>query len=248
MIRFSHKSASLTVDGRPPTREVAIAPSPRIAPRHRITLPQGTFNRKVSEIALLLMLASVLLPSAYYSYHLKDPTPSQLLVAICIGVFSSVVFLRILDAVSIMKFRAEWIVKSVYGAAIVSILGTSAGVYKDAFSESKYPYEGRWDLQIVDDTKKENIIDNTVVLVYSIQSETYWGYSDYRQSSAESSSPKVVWARIYDFDPQGGHILITAYSYDGSKATFDARVEKQRTGKLFVGHDHNTIFRLTRPN
>jgi hypothetical protein len=207
-----------------------------------------SITKNVAGIALLLMLASVLLPSAYYSYHLKDPTPSQLLVAICIGVFSSVVFLWILDAVSILNFRAEWISKSVYGVAIVSILGTSAGVYKDAFSESKYPYEGRWNLQVFDQERREDVFtDSTVALVYSVQSETYWGYSDYRQPPANDLT-RVVWVGVDDFDPQGGHILITGYTSNNEKRTLETSVEKQRTGKLFVGHVDKTIIRLARPN
>jgi hypothetical protein len=133
-------------------------------------------------VALLLMLASVLLPSAYYSYHLKDPTASQLLVAICMGLFSSLLFLWIMDAVSILRFRAEWVSKSVYGAAITSILGTSVGVYQQAFSENKYPYEGRWNLSMIDGAQNTRIIDLDLAIVYSDRSDSYWGYSEYRQA------------------------------------------------------------------
>ncbi len=210
-------------------------------------------TKNIAGTALLLMLASVLLPTAYYSYHLKDPTPSQLLVAICIGVFSSVVFLWILDAVSTLKFRAEWISKSVYGAAIVSILGTSAGVYKDAFSESKYPYEGRWELQVFDaepanqEASTAIFTTNSIALVYSTQSETYWGYSDYRQPTS-SDDIRPVWAAIDDFNPDSGRIVLSVYPMKGEKRVLDAAIEKQRTGKLFVGQVKTTVIRLARPN
>src|ERR1022692_5321363 len=98
---------------------------------------------KISEMALLLMLFGILVPAAFYAFKLRDPTPPQLLVAICISLFSSVVFLWILDSTSILRFRSEWVSRSVYGAAIVSVLGTSVAVYKDAFAAKAYPYEGR---------------------------------------------------------------------------------------------------------
>ena len=94
------------------------------------------------------MLAGILIPSVVYSLNLKDPTPAELLIAICIALFSSVLFLWILDATSVLRFRSEWIGKSIYGAAIASIIGTSVAVYSDAFSERKYPYEGRWEISI----------------------------------------------------------------------------------------------------
>jgi hypothetical protein len=137
-----------TSDGRAKPADTSEGDRPRLLGSTKLTsnpLFSYVFSAidNLSGIALLLMLASVLLPSAYYSYHLKDPTASQLLIAICIGLFSSLLFLWIMDAVSILRFRAEWVSKSVYGAAIVSILGTSVGVYQQAFSENKYPYEGR---------------------------------------------------------------------------------------------------------
>ena len=55
---------------------------------------------KISELTLMGVVVSIMMPAANYSVRLHDPTPPQLLVAICIAVFSSVVCLWILDAVS----------------------------------------------------------------------------------------------------------------------------------------------------
>ena len=107
-----------------------------------IKIGQQTFS--IPSIALSLMLAAILVPSVNYSMNLYNPSAAELLVAISISLFSSVLFLWILDATSILKFRSEWISKSIYGAAIVSVIGTSVGVYKDYFDQNKYPYSGKW--------------------------------------------------------------------------------------------------------
>lgn len=99
--------------------------------------------------ALLLMLVAILVPPVMYSLRLQEPSPPQLLVAICIGVFASMLYLWVLDATATIKFRSEWISKGVYGVAIVSILGTSVGVYKDAF-QAPFLYQGEWLLTVQD--------------------------------------------------------------------------------------------------
>ncbi len=96
------------------------------------------------------MLLGILVPAAFYSFNLRNPTPAQLLVAICISLFSGVVFLWILDATDIMRFRSEWVASSVYGAAIASCSWHQRRVYRDAFDSRKYPYEGAWDVVMTD--------------------------------------------------------------------------------------------------
>src|SRR5580700_2617368 len=105
-------------------------------------------RKRVPEMALLLMLIGILAPTALYSFRLTSPSPAELLVAISIALFASVLFLWILDATGLMPFRAPWISKAVYGAAITSILGTSVAVYKDFFYANKYPFEGAWQATI----------------------------------------------------------------------------------------------------
>jgi len=87
-------------------------------------------RQKVPELAFTLMIAGILVPTAMYSFRLTSPSPAELLVAVSIALFASVLFLWIMDATGILPFRAAWISKAVYGAAITSILGTSVAVYK----------------------------------------------------------------------------------------------------------------------
>jgi hypothetical protein len=205
-------------------------------------------TRNLPGLALMLMLASVLLPAAYYSYHLKDPRPSQLLVAICIGVFSSVVFLWILDSVAILQFRSSWVSRSVYGLAIASILGTSVGVYKDAFSDAKYPYEGRWEVLLINPKDGREIAHKTVALVYSERSDTYWGNSDYEPLPTDSAA-RAAWLGVNDFNPKEKRAVLNWYSGAGEKFAADIRVDSERAGRLFVGKmDDQTTVRISRPN
>src|SRR5438046_1468148 len=92
----------------------------------------GASVRRIPGLALQIMLVGILFPTAIYAFNLRNPTPAQLLVAICMSLFSAVIFLWILDATSVLRFRSEWVSRSVYGAAIVSVLGTSVAVYQDA--------------------------------------------------------------------------------------------------------------------
>src|SRR5438876_504581 len=116
-------------------------------------------RQRVPEMALLLMLVAILVPTALYSYHLQKPTPAELLVAISVALFASVLFLWILDATSLLTFRASWMSKSVYGAAIVSILGTSVAVYKDYFTASPHQYEGVWLLTLRQKNDSSDALD-----------------------------------------------------------------------------------------
>jgi hypothetical protein len=129
---------------------------------------------QLTTIALLLMLAGILIPTAKYAWDLREPTPAQLLVTVCMAMFSAVLFLWILDSTSILPFRSPWVARSVYGAAIVSILGTSVAVYRDVFAESKYPYDGLWEMTLwsgyPEVTRKHRVL-----LSYSSSAETYWG-------------------------------------------------------------------------
>lgn len=108
----------------------------------------GSTKYSLPNVALLLMMVAIILPAVNYSLWLKNPTPSELLVAICIALFSSVVFLWILDVTGVLPFKSGWVSKSVYGAAIASVLGTSVAVYSEYFSQRKHPYEGKWELTI----------------------------------------------------------------------------------------------------
>src|SRR5258708_1191620 len=87
-------------------------------------------GQQLPRLALMAVVVAVLVPAVNYSVHLTDPTPAQLLVAICIGVFSSVLCLWILDAVNVLRFRSEWVARSIWTAAIVSVLGTGVGVFQ----------------------------------------------------------------------------------------------------------------------
>lgn len=189
---------------------------------------------ELPSLALFLMLVGVVLPSALYSYRLTDPTPPELLVAICVALFSSVVFLWILDAISILRFRSEWVSKSIYGAAIASVLGTSVAVYKDAFASRKFPYEGAWQLQIEPKSPIPSAL-LSILISHSEQSDTYWGYSEYRTTKEPAG---IIWAHIADFYPKGtgASASVRLYYADGKDKLFSSQnFRADRRGKLFEG-------------
>jgi hypothetical protein len=128
------------------------------------------------------------------------------------ALFSAVLFLWILDATSILPFRSPWVSRSVYGAAIVSVLGTSVAVYRDAFASSKYPYEGLWEVTISESGQTTPISQHRLLLGYSTSAETYWGFSDTRLASPESGnatmSTQPNWIEVTEFFPVDQRMVI----------------------------------------
>ena len=54
----------------------------------RMLLKIGSTQYSLPNVALLFMLIGVLMPSVIYSTNLRTPTPAELLVTICIALFS----------------------------------------------------------------------------------------------------------------------------------------------------------------
>ncbi len=212
-------------------------------------LKVGAMEIDLSTAALFLILAGVIIPTVNYSLRLHDPTPAELLIAICMALFSGVVFLWILNATSVLQFRSEWIAKSVWGAAIVSVLGTSVGVYRDAFSERKYPYEGLWHMYVELIDSQQLVVDHELLLHYSTSAETYWGFAQMR--SAEPPNSKTYdWAQITDFQPKAGTLKARFLNHDGSELVLSFRVSSERQCRLFLSKDISTPkypLRLVRP-
>jgi len=141
-------------------------------------------QNRLSRQALMIMLAIILFPPMAYSASLMtnpSTTPDEVIMAISVGVFGCVIYLWILDSTSILVFREEWMSKSIYGAAIASIIGTSVGVYSGYFAGDKYPMRGNWELSL---TAKVGmgISDKTsefdLLIGFNENALTYQGYSD----------------------------------------------------------------------
>jgi len=171
-------------------------------------------------MALTLMLACILLPamsnSMHFSYH---ASPSQLLLAICISLFASVIYLWILDATNVLKFRSEWVSKSIYGAAIASVIGTSVGVYKDYFQQDKYPLRGKWQIVLTLPSKHSIIATNEINLSFSENSKTYYGYSNINKDALKDSSTAIA-VEIQNLDLNKESILFSAFYSNGSLEIF----------------------------
>jgi hypothetical protein len=211
---------------------------------HRIKFGGREYN--VPTLALLLLLAGTLVPTVKYSFDLKNPSPAELLVAICISLFSGVVFLWVLDATSVLRFRSEWVSRSVYGAAIASILGTSVGVYKDSFSARREPYEGHWELSIHKTDPSSPLSTHYSVLIsYSNQANAYWGYSNYTPR-ANGSEPVAL--EISDFDPIHLKLRLTMHKTAGEDEIIESDLESSRGGKRFLSKGVGTwSIDLSRP-
>ena len=202
-------------------------------------------------VALNVMLIGIVLPSAIYSLRLDHPTPSQLLVAICIALFSSIVFLWILDATSVLTFRSGWVSKGVYGVAIVSVLGTSVGVYKDAFGSAKRPLEGAWNVTLFEPKTGSVLATHNLLVAYSESSGAYWGYSDVHATA--QSTIRATWMSLDELTVTGDNASLI-YSYCEGAAQEPTKVRASgkvlRGGKVLEASADGsaTALRLTRPH
>jgi hypothetical protein len=203
-------------------------------------------RKKVPEVALILMLVGILLPTALYSFRLTAPTAAELLVAISIALFASVLFLWIMDATGILIFRAAWMSKAVYGAAIVSILGTSVAVYKDYFSTHKYPYEGAWQATLTSNDDPSHRVEFSLLLSYSEPAATYWGYSNLIATDTRS----IIWTRVSEFSPEEHTLSAEIYWGDGARKNFQWSIEAQRKATFVrsVRAKTDFVIELHRPN
>ena len=197
---------------------------------------------QIPKLVLLAVVVAVLLPATNYSINLSNPTPSQLLVAISIGVFSSTLCLWLMDAVGVLTFRSEWVSRGIYGAAIVSILSTGVGVSHGALSERKYQYEGKWEVLI--GFKGELISGSNVVLSYSTRAETYWGYS---QPTPIYVKEKPTAIEILDLDISGKKITYQLY-YPGGSSIYQLPIEISNNGKnIYSTKENDHALSLSRP-
>lgn len=137
--------------------------------------------------------------------------------------------------------------KSVYGAAIVSVLGTSVAVYKDFFSDRKYLYEGKWELTIQKKDADTYMGRFAVSMNYSENAGSYWGFSNFCVSCKENDE-KLVWLEIMSFDEKTPGISLQAIQGNGSDFVIQTALEEKTSGKKFVSlPDSEYRVRLYRP-
>lgn len=162
------------------------------------------------QAALVVMLVSIMLPPVNYAIRQKEATPTQLITSICISLFASVLFLWILDATGIAKFRSAWISRSVYSVAVFSVLAATVGIYKDGFATHLHPLDGIWSMSAWTGDN-ERVADNLEVILYFKQSrDGYSGYSAY-VASGQDQEDRINHFRIERLSPEDGIVFATAY-------------------------------------
>jgi hypothetical protein len=114
-----------------------------------------------SIIAVILALG-ILLPPILYGVLLHPRWAGDVLVAVGVCLFSALVYLWTLHAISVITFRDAWMSKAIFGAAITGILGTSVIVFRTQLATS-FPFEGRWEFHL------ERVVDNNVNCVWAGQ-------------------------------------------------------------------------------
>jgi len=202
---------------------------------------------RIPGLALQIMLLGILIPTALYAFNLRNPAPEQLLVAVCMSLFSAVVFLWILDSTSILRFRSEWVSRSVYGAAIASVLGTSAVVYRDAIVARKYPLEGAWELTITGAAAPTVLADVRLVLAYSDVASAYWGYSNLAQVTSPAPS-QAAWVEVRHFRRSNNELVLRLVFPNGSSRLIKATLKGGDAGAAsFSAQQDGLVISMERP-
>ncbi len=137
--------------------------------------------------ALLTVIlgCGVLFPSIWYSTHLSyNSSADDVLVACSISLFSSVMYLWVLHSISVITLREPWVSKAIFGAAIGSILATSAVIYKQKFTSdpNPFPLQGRWEVRVVGKDPatgrfSRGVFQGSMIVAYNRDVKAYTGYS-----------------------------------------------------------------------
>jgi hypothetical protein len=95
----------------------------------------------------IVLAAGILFPSILYGVLLRPRSASDVLIASGTCLFSALVYLWTLHAISIIAFRDAWMSKAIFSAAVTGILATSVVVFKSQVANS-FPLEGKWELDV----------------------------------------------------------------------------------------------------
>jgi len=204
--------------------------------KEKLEAPRKAKTPVLATQALILMLAIILIPSLWFSIRLlfNPSKASDIVLAISVGTFASVIYLWILDATSILPFRSPWTSKAVWMVAISTILSTSAAIYRGYFAEDRYPYQGVWEV-----TYQDNSIQFTLptVISYSESSSTYQGYTGIQKVPTGiryfngGDCSQYFSIEIVDFNPDKNYIIFRRHVEDNSEEIRrDLTIERE--GKL----------------
>ena len=208
----------------------------------------GNFKATIPSLALVMMIGGILFPAVYYSANLRDPTPASLLVAICVSVFASVIYLWILDVTNILTFRHQWISKSIYGAAIASILGSSVAVYKDFFDSEKYPLRGKWQVSVIN-SRNKSLSQNELLIGYSENSDVYYGFSDVTEPLHDTSG--IAFIEVKSLSVKDKIILFQLGHENGKIESFQNSFRISENQKqIFINRGADSTYNvlISRPN
>jgi hypothetical protein len=128
-------------------------------------------------------------------------------------------------------------------------VGTSVGVYRDAFSERKYPYEGLWHVYIQSVESQDYMADHELLLHYSTSAETYWGFAKMLTSQTPKTT-KYDWVQVTEFQPKDNTLYARLLNNDGSELILSFQVSSERQGRRFTSKDTSTSkysLKLVRP-
>jgi hypothetical protein len=100
------------------------------------------------------------------------------------------------------------------------------GVYKDAFAQDQFPFQGEWLMTIQDAKGNTLMAQRPVSLVYSHSTNVYWGYSAGPESPATTSD--ATWIEVTAFDPNDKRIEVRVRDLNGLDETAALNVSEVR--------------------
>jgi hypothetical protein len=110
-------------------------------------IPSKAIQNWLALIMAVAFATGILFLSILYGLLLRPRLPADVLISYGMSLFSCIVYLWTLHAISVITLRDSWMSKAIFGAAITGILGASVAIYKN-FGGNTFPFEGLWDFRL----------------------------------------------------------------------------------------------------
>jgi hypothetical protein len=180
----------------------------------------GNYGASLLAIVLTICLAAgILFPPIIYALSHWPRSASDVVVNISVCLFSSVVYMWTLHAISIITFRDTWMGKAIFTTAITSILGTSVMIYKDQLSSEHYPLSGKWgvDLKRIIDDNNNCVWSGDIIIAHNISSDSYIGLAADGTEFSDGCPYGIKDITGIDWDDAHDTIELTVKNYQDSK-------------------------------
>jgi hypothetical protein len=144
--------------------------------------PKIQADAAIVRVAIVAMLIGIMAPplvNVWQAFRQGSLTPVQVITAVCMSVFASVLVLWILDATRLRAFPSNWMSRAIWALAISSILSAGIGMWKGQFTDRANPFDGLWKVSCWTDSGEQIADAEELIFAYNKPAHRYQGFSSY---------------------------------------------------------------------